>query len=185
MTFNPDDNGSPRSWLGERLFARRVVMLAGTLDAELASRAAGELMLHDADGDDPVELHLTDLDGELDPTSTLLDVIDLMGVPVRVSVAGRVRGPAVALLAAADQRVLRPHATVELCEPKVEVPQGRASEVAAQAAEHTRRLERIQQRIAAACRRPVEEVAADMRTGRFLDAQAAIDYGLADQPAQK
>ena len=165
-------------WLSDKLFARRVVMVAGWLDAERAGRVAGELMLHDADADDPVELYLTDVDADLDAAITLLDVIELMGVPVRVSVAGRLRGPAVALLAAGDQRTMRPHATVELCEPRVEVAVGRASELAAQAADYARRLRRIQERIATTCGRPVDEIAADMRTGRFLDADAAAGYGL-------
>jgi ATP-dependent Clp protease protease subunit len=135
-------------------------------------------MLHDADADDPVELYLTDVDADLDAAITLLDVIELMGVPVRVSVAGRLRGPAVALLAAGDQRTMRPHSTVELCEPRVEVAVGRASELAAQAADYARRLRRIQERIATTCGRAVDEIAADMRTGRFLDADAAAGYGL-------
>ncbi|HKE52061.1 MAG TPA: ATP-dependent Clp protease proteolytic subunit [Actinomycetes bacterium] len=165
-------------WLSDKLFDRRVVMVAGWLDAERASRAGGELMLHDADSDDPVELYLTDLDADLDAAITLLDVVELMGVPVQVSVAGRLRGPAVALLAAGDQRVMRPHSTVELCEPRLAVAAGRASELAAQAADYARRLRRIQERIASTCGRPVDEIAADMRTGRFLDAEAAAGYGL-------
>jgi ATP-dependent Clp protease, protease subunit len=172
------DHGGTPPWLSDKLFARRVVMVAGWLDAERASRAAGELMLHDADADDPVELYLTDVDADLDAAIMLLDVIELMGVPVRVSVAGRLRGPAVALLAAGDQRTMRPHSTVELCEPRVEVAAGRASELAAQAADYARRLRRIQERIATTCGRPVDEIAADMQTGRFLDADAAAGYGL-------
>jgi ATP-dependent Clp protease, protease subunit len=170
--------GGMPQWLSGRLFARRVVMLSGWLDADKAGRAAGELMLHDADSDDPVELHLTDIDGDLDAVITLLDVVELMGVPVKVGVGGRLRGPAVALLAAGDQRTLRPHATVELSEPKVEVAAGRASELAAQAADFARRLRRIQDRIAQTCGRPVDEIAADMRSGRFLDADGAAAYGL-------
>lgn len=190
MTWNPqpspdrDDepgraaDGAVPHWLSDKLFARRLVMVSGWLDADRAGRAAGELMLHDADSDDPVELHLTDVDADLDAAITLLDVIELMGVPVRVSVAGRVRGPAVALLAAGDQRTLRPHATVELCEPRVEVPAGRASELVVQAADYARRLRRVQERIATTCGRPIDEIATDMRTGRFLDPAAAADYGL-------
>src|SRR5262245_62978911 len=94
-------------WLSDKLFDRRVVMVAGWLDAERASRAGGELMLHDADSDDPVELYLTDLDADLDAAITLLDVVELMGVPVQVRGTGRLRGPGVAMLTACAQAVER------------------------------------------------------------------------------
>jgi ATP-dependent Clp protease protease subunit len=48
------------------------------------------------------------------------------------------------------------------------------------AAEHARRLRRLQERLAAACRHTVGDIAADMRAGRLLSAQEAQDYGLVD-----
>lgn len=180
MSVNPGDDGAARTWLADRLFARRVVMLAGRVDIERANSAAGELMLLDSDSDDPVDLQLTDVEADVDAATVLLDVVELMGVPVRVTVAGRLRGPAIAVLAAGTQRTLRPHATLELSEPRTEVAEGRASELAALVAEHGRRLRRLQERIAQTCGRDPDEVAADMRAGRFLDAEAARAYGLAD-----
>jgi ATP-dependent Clp protease protease subunit len=52
--------------------------------------------------------------------------------------------------------------------------------VKAWAAEHARQLRRLQERLAAACGRSVDEVAADMRAGRLLDAEEARAYGLVD-----
>jgi ATP-dependent Clp protease protease subunit len=46
--------------------------------------------------------------------------------------------------------------------------------------EHARRLRRLQERLAAACRRPVDDIAADMRVGRLLSAHEAQGYGLVD-----
>jgi ATP-dependent Clp protease, protease subunit len=50
----------------------------------------------------------------------------------------------------------------------------------------------LQERIAAACGRPADAVAADMRAGRLLDVEAAREYGLLDvdpagspEPAQR
>jgi ATP-dependent Clp protease protease subunit len=47
-------------------------------------------------------------------------------------------------------------------------------------AEFARQLRQLQERVATACGRPVEEIAADMRTGRLLSAHEARDYGLVD-----
>jgi ATP-dependent Clp protease protease subunit len=171
------------NWLAERLLEQRVVTLSGELDAEAVNRAVAELALLDATGDDPVRLRLSGVGADLQGALTLVDALDLVGVPVHATSLGTLSGPAVAVLAVADRRVVGAHATVRLCEPRA--PRGvPGHEVEAWAAEHTRQLRRLQERVAAACRRPVDEVAADMRAGRLLDAEEARAYGLADQQAE-
>jgi ATP-dependent Clp protease protease subunit len=104
-----------------------------------------------------------------------------MGVPVHATALGTVTGPAVALLAVADRRVVGSHAVLHLREPV----SGRGlhgRELEAWAAEHARQLRRLQERLADACGRPVEEIATDMAAGRLLSAREAQDYGLADAP---
>ncbi|TFV91791.1 ATP-dependent Clp protease proteolytic subunit [Blastococcus sp. CT_GayMR20] len=168
-----------RDWLGERLLERRVVALAGDLDDDAVNRAIAALALLDATGDDPVGLRLSGVSAELDTVLPLVDALDLMGAPVHATALGRLTGPAVALLAVADHRVAGAHAVFHLCEPRS--PHGiPGREVEALAAERAARLRSFTERLAEACRRAVEEVAADMRAGRLLDAAEARDYGLAD-----
>ncbi len=171
-----------QDWLTERLLDRRMVTLAGRLDSVAANRAAASLALLDASGDDPVELRLYDVDADLDIALTLLDTLDLMGVPVHATCLGELIGAAVAILAVADHRTAGPHATLHLREPRTQ-RSGHAHDVAAHAQDHQRRLRLLQQRIATACRRPVDAVAADMRTGRILTAEEARGYGLIDAVA--
>lgn len=170
---------SGQDWLAERLFERRMVTLTGSIDPEAANRAAASLALLDASDDDPVELRLCDVDADLDTALTLLDTIDLMGVPVHATCLGGLTGAAVAILAVADHRRAGPHATVQLCEPRTR-RSGHARDVAAHAEDHLRRLRMLQERIAEACRRTVDVVAADMRGHRTLTAEEARGYGLVD-----
>jgi len=168
-----------QDWLAERLLDQRVVALSGELDDDAVNRAIAALALLDATGDDPVQLRLSGVSADLDTALPLLDAIDLMGAPVHATALGTLTGPAVALLAVADHRVAGPHAVLHLREPS----NGRGlhgREVEAWAAEHARQLRRLQERLADACGRPVEEIAADMAAGRLLTAQEAQDYGLAD-----
>jgi len=44
-----------------------------------------------------------------------------------------------------------------------------------------RRLRRLQERLAEATGRDVEQIAADMRTGRLLSTEEAREYGLVDR----
>jgi ATP-dependent Clp protease, protease subunit len=170
--------GAP-DWLAERLLDQRVVALAGELDAETVNRAVAALALLDATGNEPVRLRLSGVSADLDGVLTLVDALDLVGAPVHATCLGTLTGPAVALLAVADRRVAGTHAVLHLCEPRP--PRGIPGyEVETWAAEHARQLRRLQERLASACGRPVEQVAGDMRAGRLLDAAEARGYGLVD-----
>ena len=169
-------------WLGERLLELRIVSLTGPLDAEATNRAAASLALLDASGDDPVELRLCDVDADLDIALTLVDTLDLMGVPVHATCLGEISGLAIAILAVADRRTAARHATLHLREPRTQWS-GHAGDVATHAEHYQRRLRLLQERVARACRRPVDAVAADMRAGRILTAEEAHGYGLLDTVA--
>ncbi|MFW3172648.1 ClpP family protease [Geodermatophilus sp. CPCC 206100] len=166
-------------WLAERLLEQRVVTLAGELDPAAVNRAVAELALLDATGDEPVRLRLSGVSTDLDGALTLVDALDLVGAPVHATSLGTLAGPALAVLAVAGSRRAGAHATFRLCEPRS--PRGvPGPQVEARAAELARQLRRLQERLAEACGRPVEEVAADMRAGRVLDAGEARAYGLLD-----
>jgi ATP-dependent Clp protease, protease subunit len=166
-------------WLAERLLDRRVVALAGAVDDETTNRTVAALALLDASGDEPVELRLSGVSAGLDAALTLVDALDLMGAPVHATCLGTLTGPAVAVFAVADRRVLGAHAAVHLTEPRS--PGGiPGRDVEALAAEHARQLRRLAERLAEASGHVADEVAADLRAGRLLSAEEARAYGLAD-----
>jgi ATP-dependent Clp protease protease subunit len=166
-------------WLAERLADQRVVALAGDVDPETANRTIATLALLDASGDDPVQLRLSGVRVDLETALALVDALDLMGAPVHVTALGTLAGPAVALLAVGDVRTVGPHTTLQLNEPQP--PRGvRGWDVETWAAEHARQVRRLDERLAEACGRPVEEVAGDVHVGRLLTADEARAYGLAD-----
>jgi ATP-dependent Clp protease protease subunit len=172
--------GAP-DWLAERLLEQRVIALSGEVDEQTASRAVAELGLLDASGDEPVGLRLSGVSADPGVVLTLMDAIDLMGAPVHVTCLGTLTGPAVAILAVGDRRVAGRHSTLHLTEPRSAhgIP-GRELEAAA--AERARQLRWVQDRMATACGRPVDDIAADMRTGKLLTAEEAQTYGLSDSP---
>lgn len=179
--FDPADQGSgePTGRAQDRLFERRVVFLSGRLDSTAANHAAIALMALDAWGDEAIHLQVDSSDGELEPALSLMDVIELLGVPVRATALGLVAGPAVGALALATHRLALPHARFRLLEPRTSFS-GDAHHVH-QLAEHAVARSRLFcDRLAAAVGQPTEHVEADLATGRFLSADEALVYGLID-----
>jgi ATP-dependent Clp protease protease subunit len=165
-----------------RLFEHRTVLIRGTLDDAVATQAAAGLMTLDATGDSRITLHLDASGGTLEAAFAVMDVIDLLGVPVHALCVGRAEGSAVGVLAVASRRASTPHARIRLSDPETTMA-GSASELARWAEHHLEQLRRFHERVAQAVRRPVPEVAADFGAGRYLNAQEALAYGLIDEIA--
>ena len=112
------DVGEPLSEsLRRRLLDQRVVLLHGPLDDVAVTRVSAELMTLDADGDGPVTLRVDCGEAGLAPALTLMDVIELLGVPVRALCLGQVAAGAVGVVAVCAQRSAMPSTRFSLCEP--------------------------------------------------------------------
>jgi ATP-dependent Clp protease protease subunit len=168
-------------WLEERLFDQRIIMLRGPLSGPVASQAAAALLTLDALGDDPVQLHLTAVDGALDAAFAVVDAIDAMRAPLHAVVTAETGGAAVAVLAAARRRLAYRHARIRLVEPRAAAVAGTADEVAAAAGQYLRELEELVVRLAEVTGRPRSRIEDDLSTGRVLSAEEAREYGLVDE----
>ncbi len=101
----------------DHLFEQRIVVVNGRLDHATAGQAAMELMTLDADGDEPIRLHLGCPDGDLEAALSLMDVVELAGVPVEVLCVGTVGGAAVGVLAVASRRLGTRTTAIRLQDP--------------------------------------------------------------------
>ncbi|MBW3603159.1 MAG: ATP-dependent Clp protease proteolytic subunit [Actinobacteria bacterium] len=181
---DPDRDHDEGGGALRRLLANRVVVITGRLTDRRTTRAAAELMTLNAEGDGPVTLYLNCPEGELDAAFTLADTVELMTVEVTADCRGRLGGPPLVVFAVADRRVCSAHATFRLGEPQASLS-GRAQEIDAQADALRAQVDRLVACIAEACGRSPDQVANDMRSGRILDAEQAMAYGLVHQIAQR
>jgi len=169
-----------------RLFERRLVMAHGRLDSGLADTITAQLITLDAEGDEPIELLIDCPESELDAAFTVLDVCEALGAPLTISVAGRLTGAGIALLTSRHRRTGRPHATLQISEPKFETSMpGTAETIARLVEEHRRRIGVLIERISERTTRPEPLIADDMSRGIYLTSDAAVTYGLLDDVVRR
>jgi len=166
--------------MARRLFEQRVVQLRGPVDDLTAGRAGTELMTLDADGDSAVTLRIDSAEGSLGAALTLMDVIELLGVPVNALCLGRVGGPAIGVLAVCVHRSAMPSTRFQLNEPRTSM-ESHARNVAQWAELRADERRRFCERVGSAVRKSAEEVGADLERGRFFGAPEAVEYGLLDE----
>jgi ATP-dependent Clp protease protease subunit len=172
-------SGSIGGGLGEAMFERRMVQIRGPLDDAAAADVAARLMTLDALGDDPIDVIVDAAGGTLDAALAVADTIDLLGVPTHATCLGRAEGPAVLVLAVAEQREVSPNARIRLSAPDVS-GEVRPADADAWLEQHRDRLDRFVLRLAQATNQRIERVREDLLAGRTFDAEAAVEYGMAD-----
>jgi ATP-dependent Clp protease, protease subunit len=174
---------STRDVVARRLLAQRVVLLHGPLDDVSVTRVAAELMTLDAEGDDAVTLRIDCGEAALAPSLTLMDVIELMGVPVRALCLGQVGGGAVGVVAVCSHRAALPSTRFALSEPTTQL-EAHVRNVAQWAELRSAERERFCARVGAATGRDPATVEEELQRGRFLDVEEALAYGLLDEVAR-
>jgi ATP-dependent Clp protease protease subunit len=173
---SPSEGVAP--WLAEKLFERRVVMLTGALTGGSASQAAASLLTLDALGTEPVHLHLSAPEGDLNAAFAVVDAVDAMRCELHATVTGEAGGAAVAVLAAAHRRLAYRHARIRLTEPRSATVAGTADEVASAAGRYLRELEELAVRLAEVTGQARSRIESDLSAGKMLTAAEAVEYGL-------
>ena len=166
--------------LARRLLAQRVVLLHGPLDDLSVTRVSAELMTLDAEGDDPVCLRVDCGEAGLAPALTLMDVIELMGVPVRALCLGQVTAGAIGVVAVCAHRAAMSSTRFLLSEPTTRM-EAHVRNVAQWAELRAGDRRRFCERVAAAVGKPAATVEEDLGRGRFLSAAEAVEYGILDE----
>jgi ATP-dependent Clp protease, protease subunit len=166
--------------VGAKLFEQRRVFLTEALDNAAASALCPQLMLLDADGDDRIELMIDSSGGHADACLAVIDVIDLLGVPITATCVGRADGPALAVLAACDHRRVAPHALLRFRYDATTIS-GPVASVEARVRWLKHGRDAVVTRLAASTALTADEVERAFDTQRVVTAVEAIDLGIADE----
>jgi ATP-dependent Clp protease protease subunit len=165
--------------VADRLLEHRIIVVGGPLDGPLADRAAAQLLLLGRTRQ-PIELHLSCPDSELGPALALADAVDLAQAPVHALVRGLLRGPALAVLCAAERRTAHRNALFVLTVPD-EPADGTAEALGSLAEQHRHLVAQLRARLGSATGRDDAAIAGDLESGRLLSAEEALAYGLVQE----
>jgi ATP-dependent Clp protease, protease subunit len=165
--------------LTQRLLDQRIVLAAGILDDDAATRLSAQFLTLDAEAATPIRLELQNLRAELPAALTVMGVLDTLRAEVTVHASGLISGPALGLLVACPVRLGYPNSSFGFSEPRIELGGVlTASALAAREQQVQRMLDSLWHRIAEATGHDAGEIREAAHDGRTLTAAEAIGYGL-------
>jgi ATP-dependent Clp protease, protease subunit len=170
----------PRSsFLEEKAFKSRTVMLFGAISDSSAADIARRLIALDSDGKDPIDMIVSSPGGHLESGDAIHDIIRFINAPVRMIGTGWVGSAATHLYLAVpkERRFCTPNTRFLIHQPSGGAG-GPASDIAIHAREIIKARERVASTIARETGRPLDQVQEDIERDRWLSAEEAIDYGL-------
>lgn len=176
-TQHPIDPRS--SFLEEKTFKSRTVLLFGTINDATAQDIVRRLIALAAESPEPIDMLVSSPGGHLESGDSIHDVIRFIGAPVNVIGTGWVGSAAthVYLSVPRERRFCLPNTRFLIHQPSGGAG-GQATDIAIQAREIVKARERIARTIARETGQPLERVLTDIERDRWLSAEEAIDYGL-------
>jgi ATP-dependent Clp protease protease subunit len=163
----------PLSFLEEKTFKARTVLLFGPVNDVVASGIVRRLLALDSDSDAPIDMYVSS------PGDAVHDVIRYISAPVRMIGTGWVGSAAthIYLSVPKERRFCLPQTRFLIHQPSGGAG-GQASDIAILAREIIKARRRIAEVISRETGRSIEGVLEDIDRDRWLDAKEAVDYGL-------
>lgn len=167
------------TFLEEKAFRSRMVLVFGTITDTLASETVRKLLTLDAESNSPITVMISSPGGHLESGDAIHDVARFVSSPVNMVGTGWVGSAATHLYLGAprERRFCLPQTRFLIHQPSGGAG-GPASDIAIQAAEIIKARERIAQVIARESGQPLERVRLDIDRDLWMPAEDAVAYGL-------
>ena len=176
----PAATAEPRnSFLEEKAFKSRTVLVFGAITDSSAGDVARRLIALDSDSAAPIDMLVSSPGGHLESGDAIHDIIRFITAPVNMIGTGWVGSAATHLYLSVprERRYCLPNTRFLIHQPSGGAG-GQASDIAIHAQEIIKARERIARAIARETGRGLEQVLADIERDRWLSAEEAVEYGL-------
>ena len=168
-----------RDGLYEKLLKTRAILLSGEINKDSADKFIKDLLILEAESNDPVKVFINSPGGDVDAGFAIYDMVRFVSCPVIMIGMGLVASAASLILLAvpAERRVGLPNSSYLIHQPLSEM-KGNATDIEIHAMQLEKVKTKINSIIAEATGTALETVAADTDRDHWLDADQALGYGL-------
>lgn len=163
----------------DRLFKARTLVIAGEVNQQLAAHVMAQLLAMSADSDAPITIYINSQGGHVESGDTIHDMIRYIKPRVKMVGTGWVASAGALIYVAVprEDRFALPNTRFLLHQPAGGAG-GSAADIAIEAREILKMRERINRIFARQTGQTVEQIEDDTRRNFWLDAAAAVEYGL-------
>lgn len=182
---DPENESTPataeprNSFLEEKAFKSRTVLVFGAISDSSASEVTRRLIALDADSSAPIDIFVSSPGGHLESGDAIHDMLRFISAPVNMIGTGWVGSAATHLYLGVprERRFCTPNTRFLIHQPSGGAG-GQATDIAIHAQEIIKARERIARVIARETGKPLDTVMLDIERDRWLSAQEAVVYGL-------
>jgi ATP-dependent Clp protease protease subunit len=181
-----DKQTSIQQTVANRLFKSRIVIINGEITQELVGNVAGQLLALAADSNEPITMFIHSQGGHVDSGHAIYDAIRFIDARVRMVGNGWVAsaGALIYVSVPAEDRYCLPNTRFLLHQPSGGV-QGSGSDIAIEAEEIVKMRKRLNEIVANATGKPLEQIEEDTQRNFWLTAKEAKEYGLVGSIIEK
>jgi len=174
-----DEKEAGADVLSAKFLKTRQIILSGEINKELAEKIARQLLILEADSDEPIRIFIDSPGGDADAGYAIFDMIRFINAPVITIGMGLIASAASIILLAApkERRFGFPNSRYLIHQPMSGM-QGVTTEIEIHAQELEKMRMKINEMIAKETGKSVEKVAKDTDRDYWLDAEEAKKYGL-------
>ncbi len=165
------------------LLKERIIFLGTPIDDQIANLIVAQLLfLSREDPEKGIQMYINSPGGVIYAGLAIYDTMQMIPNKISTVAVGVTASFGTVLLAAGTkgQRYALPHATIHMHQP-LGGASGQASDIEIQAREILRLKQRLNEIMSNSTGQPLEVIERDTERDFYLDAKAAVEYGLVDQ----
>ena len=183
--LDSDDEKEPKAQestsevMNTKFLKTRQILLSGEVNKALAEKIVRQLLVMEADSDEPIRIYIDSPGGDVDAGYAIFDMIRFVKAPVYCIGMGLVASAGALILLAADKsrRIGLPNSHYLIHQPLSGI-KGVATDIEIHAQELEKTKAKINDLIAQETGKPLEQVAKDTDRDYWLSATEAMEYGL-------
>ena len=172
--------------MNTKFLKTRQILLSGEVNKVLAEKIVRQLLVMEADSDEPIRIYIDSPGGDVDAGYAIFDMIRFVKAPVYCIGMGLVASAGALILLAADKsrRIGLPNSHYLIHQPLSGI-KGVATDIEIHAQELEKTKAKINDLIAQETGKPLEQVAKDTDRDYWLSATEAMEYGLISKVVSK